>query len=362
MPPFRLLCHLIDGWVAGLPPAPDLVTAVADPATPWPRLVTLSGVHLMTPALAAALAEPILAAALPRDLEVYLAAMRSAAAARNDGLRRQLEGVAAAVNQVGVVPVALKGAIRLVDGLWPETPARFMHDLDLLLPAAAVAAARRRLEADGWEVIETDEEPGSHHVAMARPGAQARVELHAAPLPAPYADLVPAHRVLSRAEPRVLGVATLALPALEDQIVHLVAHGMLQHAFLFTGRFLLRDLVELALLLRLADPGVVAAAQHRFAAADRRSAWDVCLGLAGRCLPRSIPDRGRCPGGRDRLLIERMLLQQRSPVLMEAAGPAGWVAAWVLGQIAGESGTGRKGIGLARLAEHLEVFQRKTRW
>jgi hypothetical protein len=198
---------------------------------------------------------------------------------------------------------------------------------------------------------------------MARPGAQARVELHAAPLPSPHADLVPAHRLLSRAAPRVLGAATVALPALEDQIVHLVAHGMLQHAFLFTGRFLLRDLVELALLLRLADPGVLAAAQDRFAAAGRRSAWEVCLGLAGRCLPGSMPDRDHCClGGRDRLLVERMLLQQRSPMLMEVAGPAGWVAAWILGQIAGEPGTGRKGRGLARLAEHLETFQRKTRW
>jgi hypothetical protein len=136
---------------------------------------------------------------------------------------------------------------------------------------------------------------------------------------------------------------------------------MLQHAFLFTGRFLLRDLVELALLLRLADPGVLAAAQDRFAA-GWRSAWEVCLGLAGRCLPRSTPDRDRRLGGRDRLLVERMLLQQRSPVLMQAAGPAGWVAAWVLGQIGGESGPGRKGIRLARLAEHLQIFQRKTRW
>jgi hypothetical protein len=33
-----------------------------------------------------------------------------------------------------------------------------------------------------------------------------------------------------------------------------------------------------------------------------------------------------------------------------------------MGQVAGETGTGRKGGRLARLAEHLEIFQRKTRW
>jgi hypothetical protein len=47
---------------------------------------------------------------------------------------------------------------------------------------------------------------------------------------------------------------------------------------------------------------------------------------------------------------------------MEVAGPAGWMAAWVLGQIGGRPSTGPKASGLARLAEHLEIFQRKTRW
>ena len=42
--------------------------------------------------------------------------------------RRQL-------NEIDIVPVALKGAIRLVDGLWPDPALRFMHDLDLLVPS-----------------------------------------------------------------------------------------------------------------------------------------------------------------------------------------------------------------------------------
>ena len=45
MPPFTLLRRLIDCWLNQGRVAPDLAQAVADPATPWPRLVTLSAVH-----------------------------------------------------------------------------------------------------------------------------------------------------------------------------------------------------------------------------------------------------------------------------------------------------------------------------
>ena len=55
MAPFALLCRLLDAWLARQPVAAAVVEALG-PATPWPRLVTLSGVHLLTPALAPALA------------------------------------------------------------------------------------------------------------------------------------------------------------------------------------------------------------------------------------------------------------------------------------------------------------------
>ena len=51
--------HLVvpaDRLLAEPAPVPPDLARVADPATPWPRLVTLSGVHMMTPAMAAALA------------------------------------------------------------------------------------------------------------------------------------------------------------------------------------------------------------------------------------------------------------------------------------------------------------------
>jgi hypothetical protein len=139
---------------------------------------------------------------------------------------------------------------------------------------------------------------------------------------------------------------------------------MLQHAFLFTGRFLLRDLVELALLQARADQATLAAARQRFADAPSaawRGAWDLGLALASACLPRLVPKAAR-PGLGTRALAWRMLLQQRSPWLMQLLGPAGWILSRALGWAPGEPGSSASASWTARMVEHWLLFQRKTRW
>jgi hypothetical protein len=361
--PFALLCRLVETRLAERRPDRALFDAIADPGTPWPRLVTLSGVHLTTPAMAASLLDLQLTGPLPPELEAYLLAMRAAATARNERLAAQLDEVALRLNAVEITPVLLKGAIRLGDGLYPDPAWRFMHDLDLLVPAHRVVAAQAALEEAGWSRMADEEEDG-RHVKLIHPAAEARVELHADLLQAPFAPLLPATRVLARARTLELGRAMVAVPALEDQLVHLVAHGMLQHAFLFTGRCLLRDVIELALLRSQADGTTLAAARQRFAEAPSvawRAAWDIGLELAAVCLPGLVP-HGHQPGLPTRALVGRMLLQQRSPWLMEVLGPAGWAASRALGWAPGES-AGTPVVGrAARILEQWSLFQRKTRW
>lgn len=361
MPPFIFLCRLIDTWLAARRVPPELVAEASMPEVPWPRLVTLSGVHLMTPALAAALAAPAFADALPDELRLYLTAMRDAAADRNLRLCRQLEHVAALLNTVDVVPVVMKGAIRLVDGLWPEMALRFMHDVDLLVPRDSIERCAQRLQADGWRPFDHDEATADHHVALVHPLAEARVELHTEPLAGGLARLLPAPRMLARARPAIAGTASIAVPAIEDQLVHLVAHGMLQHEFLSSGRFLLRDLVEHALLARCATQSDLDRARERFESVGQAQAWDVGVTLAKRCLPGTWA-RPATGGHLTGMLVGRMLLQQRSPLLMQLIGPAGWAMARLLGYAPSAMTAATEKTALRHLSERLLLFRRKTRW
>jgi hypothetical protein len=206
-----------------------------------------------------------------------------------------------------VVPVLLKGTIRLVDGLWPDLALRFMHDLDLLVPDHDVWNCVAQLVRAGWQPYDEGRQDLSQHVIMVHPDALERIELHRQPLSGELAGLLPATRMLARASTVPLGDAVVAVPSDEDQLVHLVAHGMLQHAFLRNDRCVLRELVELKLLLARAEECDVELARERFVALGQALAWDVSLELCARCL-------GGLPGPASltaSLLAARMLMQQR---------------------------------------------------
>ena len=228
---------------------------------------------------------------------------------------------------------------------------------DLLVPEAALEDCGSELARGGWVPIGGEADEADHHLAFAHAEATARIELHWTALASPHGILLPPTRLLARARPARFDGATIAVPAVDDQLVHLVAHGMLQHAFLENGRFLLRDLVEHALLLGRASETERQAARERLAVAGRSRAWEVSCELTARCLPQSstAPNNTTLAA---RMLARRMLLQQRSPLLMDLLGPTGWLLA--------RAATGPKSAtpraSLSQLAEQLLIFRRKTRW
>lgn len=354
---FRLLCDVVEARLDPGCTGPSLEWRVRAACTPWPEgLLRLAHAHLMTPALAVALEDLGLSDRLPDRVRAYIAAARALAVARNDRLREQLQAVALRLNEAGIAPTPLDGTLRLVDGLYPDPAWRFAPGLDLLIPMRQIAAAERALAAAGW--APAPRSPGSEpdRVALLHPEGEAPLELHATLLGAPHDRLLPAAPFLARAEPHALGGATLLLPTGEGQLAHLVAQAMLRHAAPLTGRFLLRDTVELLLLARRFGPAALAAVEERFVAAGYGMAWDTALTLARACQPRlaaGLPESG---GGRHALvalLARRMMLQQGSPALMRALEPVGRLAARALG-LAAASPAEAPGLGLAGMLGRLQ--------
>lgn len=136
---------------------------------------------------------------------------------------------------------------------------------------------------------------------------------------------------------------------------------MLQHEFLSSGRFLLRDLVEHALLARCATQSDLDRARERFESVGQAQAWDVGVTLAKRCLPGTWA-RPATGGHLTGMLVGRMLLQQRSPLLMQLIGPAGWAMARLLGYAPSAMTAATEKTALRHLSERLLLFRRKTRW
>jgi hypothetical protein len=73
--------------------------------------------------------------------------------------------------ELAIEPVLLKGAIRLLAGLYPDDGWRMLRDLDLLVPQASLVAATRALRNAGYASCGAGGE-------VRRPGDACQIDIH----------------------------------------------------------------------------------------------------------------------------------------------------------------------------------------
>jgi hypothetical protein len=213
------------------------------------NLARLAGRHLVTPMLAACLADPELRRQLPEAFVLYLQFMYAENSRRNHTLRRELAQAAACLNRIDIEPVLLKGVAHLVAGLYREPGWRFMRDLDLLIPRDRAGEAVACLGSLGYRPIGGPGElpRGYRHLpALGHDGTIAVIEIHTELLA--ERELLHAEGVLARSQPIDLDGARVRVPDATDQLAHLIGHDRFDIDICGSGFFLLRSVFETALL------------------------------------------------------------------------------------------------------------------
>ena len=178
--PFDLICALLRARLRGMPLAPDLGAHFASHPNADLAWAYVASKHRITPALAGCVHDLGIMSTLPADFRTYLDATAAGNLRNNRAIRDQLHDVVQRLNSFEIVPCLLKGAARLVDGLYPDDSWRFMIDLDLLLPSPEIGTALARLEEAGYVVCDTvgDGKPHHHHPPLGHLKAR-RAELMA---------------------------------------------------------------------------------------------------------------------------------------------------------------------------------------
>lgn len=223
----------------------------------WLLVVEAASHHLVTPALAWALAGE---EDLPEELRDYLAATLSLNEDRNRRILESAEAVLTALNAAGIVPVAVKGAATLIEGLYPAPGIRILSDIDLLVAPDALMPAFAALDAAGFKPTKPLHSgrwfvERHHHLPMQiHPGHIAGVEVHRDLLPTRYRHILPAARVLARAEPRTFRGLSLRVPHPADRVAHNIAHSQLSDGG-HGGVPSLRQLLDLTVLRSRLGPG-----------------------------------------------------------------------------------------------------------
>jgi hypothetical protein len=238
---FAALCgHLRAGLLGGVPPS-------CDPGIRWEHIVEASSHHFVTPALAWCVRDRT---DIPSECRDYFAAALALNDERNQRLTKALVRIVAALNASGIEPTLLKGAARLVDGIYPAAKLRFLVDLDVLVAAdlsAEAAAAVRRIGFD----METDAavDPQFHHLPMlCDRDTGDGVEIHTKLTPAPYDAIIPTAWFIENADPFQLQQRRVRLPNATASLAHNVVHNQLQHRSYRWGQIELRQLLDLVMI------------------------------------------------------------------------------------------------------------------
>lgn len=223
----------------------------------WPALVALGSHHWLLPGLATALYHRGLEPHLPAALVDHLQALHELNAARNQQLRTELLAICAHLNELEVEPLLLKGAIALVEPLYPNFGDRMMSDLDVLVPTARLEDCRQHLLRAGWD---WDREipallwQNKHHAPpLFHPEHPAAVELHGHGVERRHRHLLSTGDFHADSERHEVAGVALRIPTPAVRLRHNLVHTQLTDRHYQYARLNLRQLWEWVMLRKRFD-------------------------------------------------------------------------------------------------------------
>jgi hypothetical protein len=287
----------------------------------WRPIAALAADCFLTPALWVSLSRKGLRADLPEDVRDFVQYVHELNVERNRTIRTEVLQIASSLNEVGVEPILLKGAIHLFDSAYGDFGARMMSDIDVLVPEteiqqvlAALAKLGYRVEGDGaWTAHEY-----SH---LCRPGEAWTLDVHRDL--SFQRDIVAPADVQREAVPLETDGLRLLAPSPTHRLFHNMFHAQLQNQNYLLGLVSLMQLCDFAALARHHSDTVdwvwlgATARQHRI-----RRALEAYVHLAVKLLglqrPPEVPESFRA-----KFHHLRCLAQLRHPAVSSLAQQLG---------------------------------------
>jgi hypothetical protein len=271
----------------------------------WSELVAIAEELVLTPALWPALRKLDVE---PPKAELELLQQRHLwNAARNIRFRHGLTEAVGALNQVGVVPLLLKGGVSLVDGTVEDVGCRWMADLDLAVPVETLPETMEALAGVGFEAARPDPFGPPHELLVVRKGCPGPIELHTEIGVEALQAVLPTNQVWAASSELSFASVDARVPSPTHQVLHCILHSALVDLNHSVAGLPLRQLMTLTQLVQAHGSSAswaeidTTAQAHGLTAAVRAHVW-LAHRLCGLALPAGY--RG---GLRERLHEARVL-------------------------------------------------------
>lgn len=275
----------------------------------WPELISFANHELLAPALWVALRDKELVSELSDGTAEYLRRVHAVNRVRNDRIRTELKEVIRALNEDGIEPVLLKGAIDLVASRYSDPAARILRDLDIFVPQPQHTRVLAILSSIGYQA--TADWLQTYFTELSRPGSIAPIDLHW--YVSAQRNVLPPEEALQNSTTMTAGDLRFSILSPGHQIVHNILHSEMQDRGSAVGFVWLRqllDLVAICGLYRYEEGLDWSRIRDRFSRHGLEAAFVARLYMAHRLLDLPMPP-GIRPTLAARLHYQRCLGQLR---------------------------------------------------
>ena len=217
----------------------------------WEQLIARASSEAVLPSLSAQITEPALGAYIPTEISDCLAAITERNTERNTQVLAELREIGAALNQAGIEPVVLKGLAYMLTGTYRDLGARYLSDLDLLIPVGQLETAAKVLDCVGYRWDRGDLiAPFRHHLPSLFQQGRMPVELHRSVGLGICNRLLPAEEIVAASCVVDWNGVRLRIPSADHLVTHLIIHSQLVDPYFARIWPPIRALYDLVLLKR----------------------------------------------------------------------------------------------------------------
>lgn len=244
-----------------------VIKLLQTPTINWSRLIATASNHLVLQTLYSKIVEYKLSAYIPAEVLEHLQFIYNLNYKRNTEIVNQVKYINLLLGSNGIVPLYLKGIGNIIDGVYNDIGERIMYDIDFLVPDNQFEASVEILLKDGFFAKKaynpSKRARTKHYPPLSKSGFRTSIEIHRLPVDYEFTSTFETKEIWENKKLVENGFNCYVMSD-KHKIIHNFIHSQLHHKGHLYAKVFLRNLYDLFLLSKRANPELVFAGINKY--------------------------------------------------------------------------------------------------